>query len=108
MIGRLAFVGLFLLAAAPAHGQTAAELGKAHCAAEWPGDYVMQKWCYEQQATAGVALQALIKENPSDTEGGRILYRCFKQWPGKAGHLVDYTMALWCARQQLAAYKALQ
>ena len=60
---------LFLLASASAvmaQDTTVEDLSaniKANCSAEWPGDYVMQKWCVDQQIEAGGKLAETAKSD---------------------------------------------
>ena len=102
-----ALAAALLLATAPARTQSVTAEIKAHCAAEWAGDYAMQKWCLDRQIAAANKLGTLIDQNPPGTEGYKILGRCFAEWPSKSGE-TDYAMALWCADRQFKAYKALQ
>ena len=67
----------------------------------------MQKHCLEQQEKAVAELAALFEKVKGDQERGAILVRCGRQWKKPNGSQ-DYVMVLHCAKQQLAAYEALQ
>jgi len=89
-------------------GPEAQRAVRAKCERDWSDDFVMQKFCIEQQYQAAKAFEALGKMHAAGTAERRILERCFRQWVGSAFEKADFVMAEFCFDQQLEAYRELQ
>jgi len=83
--------------AEPPSDETAAAMIRARCAAKWPDDYSMRKYCEDQQYEALRALRARKMEGALS----KIRAQCAKKWSE------DYTMRDYCEKQQLEALRAL-
>jgi hypothetical protein len=99
-----------LLTGAPARAQedVVAET-KANCAAEWPGDYAMQRYCLTRHFEATEEILAITGPDPRQAPEHmrEMLTRCMIEWPGEtAGY--NYPMVAYCFKRQLAAHDALQ
>lgn len=65
------------------------------CGAEWPGDFVMQRHCQEQQRKALAQLSA--RNMTASADHRTIRNKCKADWP------VDFTMQNFCEEKQLKA-----
>jgi hypothetical protein len=91
----------------PAGAAEATDEIKQNCAAEWPGDYAMQQYCYDRHVESLVELKGLVGSEPYPKHVEEISARCLAEWPGEA---VGYNrpMVAYCTRRQLEAYEAVQ
>ncbi|MEX2643773.1 MAG: hypothetical protein WD270_09985 [Acetobacterales bacterium] len=103
--GTVLLIPIFLIAA-EADADVRDEI-KAHCAAEWPGDYAMQKYCLDRQRGAIREVLEFERQNPEGSEERNIMQRCIGEWPAETGGH-DWPMVAYCIDRQVKAYQALQ
>lgn len=77
---------------------------RADCAAEWPGDYRMQRHCIDRQNEAGRMLAPLFRSAAGEQR--RILEKCASEWTTRNGF--DLRMVKHCYERQMEAYEALK
>lgn len=93
-------IGL-VLATSPAMSEEFPEDAvKTMCAAEWPGDFFMQKGCLDLQREGWTSFPATVDGLPVDVGEG-ILALCRQEWPN------DYFMQQGCATMQVESWKSL-
>lgn len=108
--GVLALTTTLILGAVPATtADPVAAKVKARCTRQWPGDYEMQLYCYNQQAAASkeiTTLIAVLDVIADEKTAAMILTSCADKWAD--GDTYDYEMLAYCLRQQTEAYRALK
>lgn len=75
------------------------------CTTDWPGDFIMQKSCKDQQEASYSELDTAIRK--SSKEERKIFQRCIVDWAGEDGKKADWIMVMACSEQQLEAYRAM-
>ena len=101
----------------------AGQVEKEFCAAKWPADYEMQEYCHNNQLAAkDLYFKIFVHYLPKDRNGSsidlnklkreevpeeiNICFRCNRKWRKSSGH-VDWEMATYCTKNQLASYNKL-
>lgn len=119
MKSALVITVIVLLAAIPANAGDALEEIKAQCAAEWPGDFRMQRYCQEQQLEGAIQMIAFMqktgisnmnaKEWEAKAKAGdpyaQMGAKCMGEWMTDTA--TDYRMIAYCLKQQLEAWQAM-
>ena len=88
----------------------------SYCANKWPNDYKMREYCENQQIEANRELftladeKGLVKNGTLSTSatGGdyeKIIYRCMNKWNQKRFQTYDFTMVVYCIKQQFDSYR---
>ena len=102
-------VAIVLMAGISARAEPKAAQGiRDHCAAEWPTDYSMQKYCIDTQRAAYNEVAVLYKS--FDPEEKNIANRCLLDWGYVSGFddPIDWSMVAYCTKEQLKAYRQLK
>ncbi len=109
------FIGAMLLCAmalimAPAEAQ-ADEKINARCASEWAGDYRMQKYCRDKEATGKADVSRFVKKyglttGSEDTPQAAMLRNCSADWTDEFGP--HWRMLAYCLKKQEDAYRTMQ
>lgn len=68
------------------------------CAADWPDDFAMRKYCEDEQSAAS---EALDERAMLTGIGAKIRAKCARDWP------IDFTMRDYCEKEQLEAAASL-
>jgi len=76
----------------------AASIIRSKCAAEWPDDFKMRKYCEDQQYEG---LRALRARSMNSGDLATIRSKCAKEWPD------DFRMRDYCEKQQIEALRQL-
>jgi zinc ribbon protein len=85
------------VSAVPPSDANAAAMIRSHCAKEWPDDFVMRKYCEDQQYKGLRALRARQMTGAF----AKIRSKCASEWPD------DFQMRDYCEKQQLDALREL-
>lgn len=92
-----------------AASQQSVDVVKSYCADQWPTDFRMQQYCFNQQVEAVAELAPLYKLYGS-SEGSKewiALAKCSSDWEKPAFKTYDYRMVLYCFRRQKEAIDAM-
>ena len=92
---------------------------EGYCANKWPDDYQMREYCAKQQINANQELfsiaesKGLIKNgtlstSPSGGDYEKIVNRCMNKWKNRQFKTYDFTMVVYCIKQQFSAYKRME
>lgn len=79
------------------------ELARRHCRGEWPDDFQMQQYCFEQQVKGMGQFKAVWEAVGKPIE--RALENCTREWT-EAG-VPDWQMIGYCAEQQEKGWRAV-
>src|SRR6218665_1149118 len=74
---------------------------RAYCDKKWGDDFEMASYCFDNQVESGADIDKLMSENPSGTNGGRVIAACAEKWSK------DYEMIHYCATNQFDALEWL-
>lgn len=89
-----------------------ADTTKAHCAAKWPDDFEMRKYCYDKQIDAAKRIIPVIVQygGTAAPAGDRktAMQHCFAKWHDAASGFDDFEMIEYCWNKQLEAIEGLR
>jgi hypothetical protein len=89
---------------------------KGFCANKWPSDYQMREYCEKQQIEGNQELFAIAEKNglvkngslsasPKGNAIEKIFIRCMNKWEKDQFKTYDFTMVVYCVKQQIQAYR---
>ena len=92
---------------------------KGYCANKWPNDFQMREYCEKQQIEANQELfsiaksKGLVKDgtlstSPSGGDYEKIINHCMNKWENSQFQTYDFTMVVYCIKQQFSSYEKVK
>ena len=91
---------------------------RAYCEDEWPNDFRMQEYCYDQQIEAVARVKQLLQTagifdanfkttNKAKSPLGKALNMCIEKWKLPKFNTYDWRMVEYCIKNQIEAYERI-
>jgi len=90
-----------------------------YCAGKWPDNYKMQEYCIDKQSEGNQELFSLAETYGLSKDGSlnvsakggdieRIFQRCMAKWELPKFKTYNFSMVVYCIKNQIAAYNRLK